>query len=169
LRSATIACHTPSAATARAAKIRESTYLSVPMRVTNDPPQHTQYRRISNSILTAQQMRAMGPMIEASVALYLDKMFAKDGGEFIGEFAVPLPVTVISELLGLPPDMTHKCKEWSDALMEPLSGMLSEEREIECAHEFVERQPQLPGSAARAHGDGGDVPRLCRARRHDAS
>jgi cytochrome P450 len=108
----------------------------------------------------------------ATVALYLDKVLAKGGGEFIGEFTVPLPVAVISALLGLPPDMTHKCKEWSDALMEPLSGMLSEEREIECAHEFVERQQYFSAAVERIRREGGPpehlITRVALARTEDS-
>ena len=145
----------PSPATPIATDIRNTTYPSVPMLVTNDPPQHTEFRRISNGIMTARLMRAMEPMIDETAVRRVDAMVAKGGGDFISEYAVPLPIEVISALLGMPAEMAVKCKEWSDALIEPLSGMVSEEREIECAHQFVERQQYFAAEIERIRSVGG--------------
>ena len=49
------------------------------------------------------------------------------------EFAIPLPMTIIAEQLGVPLEDMHRFKEWSDATVLPLGGMLAEEERERCA------------------------------------
>jgi len=67
--------------------------------------------------------------------------FIGDGQvELVRQFAVPLPLTVIADALGVPRTDMLKFKKWSDDSVAPLGGMISHEREIECAHSTVEFQ-----------------------------
>ncbi|MET0546860.1 MAG: cytochrome P450 [Caulobacterales bacterium] len=135
--------------------IMDTTWRSVPLLVANDPPSHTKYRRISNTILSMQRMKAARPLAEMTIKRYLDPFLAKGGGEFIHEVAAPVPVAIICEMLGIPEAMQHKCREWSDALMDSLCGMASAEREVECANLFVERQNYFAAIIERIRKDGG--------------
>ena len=144
-----------SAVAGQVAAIRATTYPSVPMLVANDPPQHTAYRRLSNAILTPRRMLHAQPLVERVVAELLDALIRKGGGEFLAEFAAPLPLAIICEMMGIPAAMRGKCRDWCDALMDPLTSMISAEREIECAHLFVERQRYFEAIITRIRDEGG--------------
>ncbi|WP_432995649.1 cytochrome P450 [Dactylosporangium sp. CA-233914] len=69
-----------------------------------NPPDHTRLRRLVSSAFTARRVAALRPAIERMVADLLDAMAADAGRpvDFVAEFAFPLPVAVIGELLGVP-------------------------------------------------------------------
>ncbi|WP_433090264.1 cytochrome P450 [Dactylosporangium sp. CA-052675] len=73
--------------------------------LTLNPPDHTRLRRLVSSAFTARRVAALRPAIERLVGELLDAMSARAGGgpvDFVAEFAYPLPVAVIGELLGVP-------------------------------------------------------------------
>lgn len=135
------------------AAIRATTYPTPPMIVTNDPPHHTLYRRISNKILTPRMMRESAAFIEGEVEHLLAALLEAGGGDVVSRFCVPLPVSVISTLMGFPRESWDKVKHWSDAYTDPLTGMIGPEREIECAHLYVERQGFFAAQIERRRAD----------------
>jgi cytochrome P450 len=66
-----------------------------------NPPKHTRFRQSAARGFSARVIRAMAPAIERMVDRLLDDMTAKESGDFITEFAFPLPVYVICEMLGI--------------------------------------------------------------------
>lgn len=66
-----------------------------------NPPKHTRFRQSAARAFTPKTIRAMEPAIEGLVDKLLADMAKKDGGDFIREFAFPLPIYVICELLGI--------------------------------------------------------------------
>src|SRR3546814_4478618 len=56
------------------------------------------------------------------------------------DFAVPVPMYVIADQLGVPRSHRDRFKEWSDSAVAPLGLLLSDERKIECAKSAVEMQ-----------------------------
>ncbi|WP_176593941.1 cytochrome P450 [Sphingobium sp. EM0848] len=127
-----------SSAKEEARKIRETSYVTEPLTVVTDPPLHKRYRKIMNNALSPKRMTNSKSFVEAFVSQTLDRMFAKGGGDFVEEFAIPLPFAVISTLMGLDPSMFGKMRIWADAFSENLKGPITAEREIECAHLIVE-------------------------------
>jgi hypothetical protein len=81
-----------------------------------DPPYHTHLRGLMNNAFTPRRVEQMRPYIQRVVNDLLDSV--QDHGEmdFIHDLAYPLPVMVIAELLGLPPDDRARFKGWSDDL-----------------------------------------------------
>ncbi|MFE9428559.1 cytochrome P450 [Kitasatospora sp. NPDC006697] len=70
-----------------------------------DPPDHTRLRKLVQKAYTARRVAAMRPMIERQVGLLLDALDSPDGPDeidLIGDFALPLPVSVVFELFGAP-------------------------------------------------------------------
>ncbi|MGN6499037.1 MAG: cytochrome P450, partial [Tsuneonella sp.] len=75
--------------------------------------------------------------------------------EFVEEFAIPLPVAMIAQQIGL--DNDHKqVKAWSDAAVDRFSQMIPRERELECARTFVQYQKYMKGKIAERRESGGD-------------
>jgi cytochrome P450 len=90
-----------------------------------DPPDHTRLRRLVQKAFTPGRVAGLRPRIEAITASLLDAMAATreadpagDGViDLITEFAFPLPMTVICELLGIPDGDREEFKTWSQVIL----------------------------------------------------
>jgi cytochrome P450 len=108
--------------------------------LTNDPPAHARYRGLVNKAFSARRVALLEPSVRAIAETLVDG-FAGDGEvELVSQFAVPLPLTVIADALGVPREDMPAFKRWSDDSVAPLGGMISHERELECARSIVEFQ-----------------------------
>ena len=107
---------------------------------TSDPPRHTRVRAFLEPLFTVQRVREIAPLIDRTVAELLDGLGDRTEFDFVHEFAHPLPMIVIAELIGVRRDDLARFKAWSDAIVEPFSLMVSRDREIECARLVVEMQ-----------------------------
>jgi len=82
-----------------------------------DPPEHTRLRSIVNRAFTPRMVAAMEPRIrEISVGL-IDKVIERGECELIRDVAIPLPVIIIAEVLGIDPERREDFKRWSDSLV----------------------------------------------------
>ncbi len=82
-----------------------------------DPPEHDRLRGFVNERFQPGTLREYQPRIEELTDELLDKIERTNQFDFVDEFAVPLPVTIIAELLGIPPERRDEFKEWSDSLV----------------------------------------------------
>jgi len=88
-----------------------------------DPPDHTRLRSLFTKAFTPSRMEALKPQVGEMVTELLDR--ADQAGrqmDFIQDFAIPLPVTVIAQLLGVPVTDRDRVREWSVALGRLLGG-----------------------------------------------
>ena len=93
-----------------------------------DAPEHTRQRTLSNRALSMRRVAQMEGRLRA-LAQELTQEFLSDGHcDWVAKLAVPLPMTVIAELVGLPLCDTGKLKRWSDASMALLSGVNTPEQ-----------------------------------------
>jgi cytochrome P450 len=72
--------------------------------LTSDPPQHTRLRSLVNKGFTARRVQSLRPRIEAIVDGLLDGLESSRDIDLIADFAYPLPISVIAELLGVDPE-----------------------------------------------------------------
>nr|MDT0659517.1 cytochrome P450 [Micromonospora sp. DSM 115978] len=98
-----------------------------------DPPDHTRLRRLVNRAFTTRGIAQYRSRIEQIADELLDAMAAEvasTGGEIdlLDSFAFPLPIAVITELLGVPLDQREAFREWSNGI---LSGRPSPTRRYE--------------------------------------
>lgn len=112
-------------------------------RLQSDPPIHRDYRALVATAFTAGRVRSLAPFIESIANELASAMARTPECDFIERFAAWLPIRVITRLLGLPAEDAAKIKHWSDAWVEPLSGVVSLEREIEVARLGLELQHYL--------------------------
>ena len=82
-----------------------------------DPPQHKLYRSIVSQAFTLKEIEKMAPAIEKITDELLDKRVGKEDMDIIQDLAYPLPVIVISQMLGVPAKDRELFKKWSDALV----------------------------------------------------
>jgi cytochrome P450 len=110
-----------------------------PCLLTADPPLHTRQRQVINRLFTPRRVEGITPRIR-ELAEQLVESFADRGRvELVGDFAVPLPVTVIAEQLGVGTDSLGDFKRWSDHLVAPIGNdRLTEDDILEIVRSTVE-------------------------------
>ena len=105
-----------------------------------DPPVHTKYRNLINDAFSVARIRRMTNYVETVVNNLIDNFIYAGTCNFVWDFAVPLPCTVIADQLGVPRDKIWELKKWSDAMLAPGGGFTDERQAIECAKQVVEAQ-----------------------------
>ncbi len=70
----------------------------------SDPPDHTRLRKLVHKAFTARRVEALRPRIEEIATELLDDMSVRDEADLVASYALPLPIKVICELLGVPPE-----------------------------------------------------------------
>lgn len=86
-----------------------------------DPPDHTRLRKLVNKAFTRHSIAPMRPRIEAIADELLDAITPGEPVDLLQAYAYPLPVRVISELLGLPNEDRALFLEWSNLLVSTAS------------------------------------------------
>jgi cytochrome P450 len=81
-----------------------------------DPPDHTRLRGLVQKAFTPRVIQALRPRIEQICAELLDAALARSQTDLVADYAYPLPVRVITEILGVPPEDRTEFQRWSDAL-----------------------------------------------------
>jgi cytochrome P450 len=98
-----------------------------------DPPEHTRLRALVNKAFTPQAIAALTPRIQAIVQELLDQIPEPSHFDLIDTLAYPLPVIVMAELLGIPPQDRAQFKHWSDRRARALEPTITP-REIQEAN-----------------------------------
>ncbi len=124
--------------------IQAASIRPVNILVSSDPPEHTRVRKLLDDPFRPRAIEKIRPQIRDIVNNTIDRFMPAAGaaGEFeaVADFAIPIPVTVIADILGLDRKHADAIKEWSDASVEPLGMMISDQRWIECARHIKEFQ-----------------------------
>jgi len=105
---------------------------------TADPPVHTRHRKLIAKALSPRSVRALEPQIRAITNDLIDAFITRGSVDLLPEFAVPLPVTVIADILGVDRADIWTFKHWGDLMISGNIDMLSHERRREVAKAVVE-------------------------------
>jgi cytochrome P450 len=102
-----------------------------------EPPDHTRIKQAVQDVFTPRHVRALAERIDGIVAAQVDALEARDErrADLITDFAEPIPVTVIADLLGVPERERAPLLPWSKAII----GMFE-----------PERTPEMEAAAVRA-------------------
>ncbi len=84
--------------------------------VFTDPPTHTRLRGLMNRAFTSRAVEQLRPRIEEIVAELLGAVQPSGRMDVIRDFAYPLPITVIAEMIGVSREDREAFKIWSDEL-----------------------------------------------------
>jgi cytochrome P450 len=94
-----------------------------------DPPDHTRLRGLVNRAFTPRMVEGVRPRVQEIVDGLLDTIAARGCADVIEDFAVPLPVVVIAEMLGVPVEDHDQFTRWTGDLGALIDGtILTEER-----------------------------------------
>jgi cytochrome P450 len=84
--------------------------------VVRDPPDHTRLRALVNKVFTPGLADSLAARTRAAAEVLLDD--AGQSFDLIRDFAFPLPMLVIAELLGIPTADRDQFREWSSGMVE---------------------------------------------------
>ena len=104
-----------------------------------DPPEHTRLRGLVNQAFTPRAVAALEPHIRAIMEQLLDDIDDPAGFDLMAAVANPLPVIVIAEMLGVPPEDRAQFKHWSDErarILEPIVTPEERKRAVAAGESF---------------------------------
>ena len=104
-----------------------------------DPPRHTKLRAIVSRAFTPRSIANLEPRIRELARGLVDGVLAKREIDLEAELAAPLPIMVISEMLGLPASDVKRVERWSHAIMNLASTIMGPDAEALAASEAFER------------------------------
>jgi cytochrome P450 len=93
----------------------------------NEPPDHTRLRTLVSKAFTPRVVEGMAPRIRAIVDELLDRVAGASRIDVIADLAYPLPVIVISEILGIPREDDAILRGWSRDFAQTLEFVLTPE------------------------------------------
>jgi len=82
-----------------------------------DGDRHLRQRRLINQGFSPRMIRAMEPRVREVVTEVLDRIADRSSCDFVTDVAVPVPLVVIAELMGLPIEDRVRLGRWSDRMM----------------------------------------------------
>ena len=114
----------------------------------NEPPNHSRLRRKVSAAFARGHVERMRPRVIDLGATLLDDVAAADGSEFdaLADFAEPLPVLVIAELLGAPRSDIDRLRAWSQAIVRMYEPSISPQVQAEAlaaSQEFADYMREL--------------------------
>jgi cytochrome P450 len=90
-------------------------YPTPPTMMHTDPPAHTRYRKLAQPGFAPARVRAMEPAVRDRARALLDAVEPGTPVDFVEAVAVPFPLLVIADLLGIPTDEWPRFYRWSEA------------------------------------------------------
>lgn len=88
-----------------------------PPFVMQDPPVHTEFRKLVARGFTPRQVEAVEPKVREFVVERIDKLRAQGGGDIVTELFKPLPSMVVAHYLGVPEEDRAQFDGWTDVIV----------------------------------------------------
>ena len=131
-----------------------SAYPTPPTMMHTDPPDHTRYRALVQPGFRPTFIRGLEEAVRTRTRALVDRLSPGLPVDIVSELAVPLPLQVISDLLGIPEDEWPRFFRWSEAAIPGATDWPEEERRALHA-EMVEYL--LAAAAERRASPGDDI------------
>ena len=130
----------PPEAESQVQALRAQGYPYSPALGTNDPPQHTRYRKMVNRAFTVRSLAWMEPLVDEVADQLAAALPADEVVDIMESVTIPLPVWAIMRILGLDDRHRDDLRRWSDSSNASLGGKLTAERWIETERDVLEYQ-----------------------------
>ena len=88
-----------------------------PPMVMQDPPVHTEFRKLVSRGFTPRQVQAVEPAVREFVVERLQRLRAAGGGDIVAELFKPLPSMVVAHYLGVPEEDRQQFDGWTQAIV----------------------------------------------------
>jgi cholest-4-en-3-one 26-monooxygenase len=115
-----------------------------------DPPEHTKYRLILQKAFTPHTVAALEDAVRTRVTKTIDKVIEQGHCDFVRDIAIPIPLGVLTELMGVPDEDIPKFADWTEKI-----EYASRAPEPAAASEvFVEMAGYIHGQIERQTAEG---------------
>ncbi|WP_340312936.1 cytochrome P450 [Rhizorhabdus argentea] len=131
-------------------------WLPMDTLVSNDQPEHRTYRTLVDKVFATAKVTALEPRIIEIIGELIDAFIDCDEIDFLEDFAVPLPMYVIAEQLGVRREDRVMFKRWSDAAVET-TAPVAPERQLELARITIEMQQYMSHEIDRVRAKPDDM------------
>jgi cytochrome P450 len=124
-----------------------------------DAPDHSRLRRLVSKTFTPRMIEGLRNRIQQITDDLLDQVQERGEMNLINDFAFPLPVTVICEMLGIPAEDRQQFRKWSNAILDqsgPFDANRQAPPEVEEFTDYVRRLIAIKSE----HPDDGLVSQL---------
>ncbi len=121
-----------------------------------EPPEHTRLRNLVNRAFVSRRIEGLAPRIESLAHERIDAFASRRSADLVAEYASPIPVAVIADLIGVPRDMGPRLAGWSHAMVAMYqfgADRAAEDRAAEAALAFAR---YVRGFARLRRGDPGE-------------
>ena len=88
-----------------------------PPMVMQDPPAHTEFRKLVSRGFTPRQVEAVEPKVREFVIERIERLRAAGGGDIVAELFKPLPSMVVAHYLGVPDSDRNQFDGWTEAIV----------------------------------------------------
>ncbi len=120
-----------------------------------NPPDHTRLRRLAAPAFTPRRMGGYEALVESSIERLLDKVAGKDSFDLVSAFASPLPIAVITRMLGLA-DEPERLRRVGATMASALDGVQSVRHAVRLFRADREMQTTFASLLDRAAKEPGD-------------
>lgn len=129
-----------------------------PYLISSDPPDHSRLRGLVNKAFSRRYVARMRKEIEERVRELIDRLKGEPEFDFTGNFAAPLPVSVIADILGIESEMHSAFRRWSNNVTAggndaALSGRQREEIQQDAAEFRSYFLDRIPKARRKRKGD----------------
>jgi len=101
-----------------------------------DPPRHTKLRALISKAFTPRVVANLEPRIRELSRQLLDQTIERGEMDLAADFAVPLPMLVIAEMLGVPVAEWPRYKRWSDVILKLANTFSRDEEAVRTVNEY---------------------------------
>tara|TARA_S200000501_G_scaffold379003_1_gene446080 strand:- start:7942 stop:9201 length:1260 start_codon:yes stop_codon:yes gene_type:complete len=122
---------------------KEKGWVPAPTLAGRDDPEHKEMRKLFAHAFRPQKIKKMDPFVESLANRLIDSFIDQGRCDWVREFAIPLPLIVIGHQVGVPEKDIWQIKAWTDAWVQRLGMMQTQdeaiwstEMEIEAQHYF---------------------------------
>ena len=112
-----------------------------------DPPDHTRLRSLVGRAFTPRQVERLQPHIERITEALLDAMAGREQADLMADFAIPLTIAVIFELLGIPEaEREHARQSWERQaeLLSPEEAQALADAQVDYLRVLLEAKRRQP-------------------------
>ena len=111
---------------------------ALPMMIDMDDPAHLQRRKLVNKGFTPRRVRDSGPLVRRACADIVDAVVERGACDFVTEVAAHLPMIMIGDALGVPPEHRADLLRWSDDMLKSLTSDPTPDQAEASTNAFVE-------------------------------
>jgi len=129
---------------------------NVSTMLTEDPPSHSRYRGLVSRAFTPRRIDDLEPEIRAICSELVEDFGRAARVDFLGGFAVPLPVRAVAAVLGVPDTRQDDFKRWADMSVAAIGRSISDDERVEAERSIIEQQHWFAGQIEDRRSDPRD-------------